>query len=90
MYNKVFWFELILEARAEIQTMTPKSPFEINWTLTKKKSPHSLSKCEFSLFIYFIDTTTSVSEFLKYEENEKKNTFRFLYKGTKQSTENFT
>ena len=35
-----FWFDLFLEARAEIlkkivgflvQTMTPKSPFEINW-----------------------------------------------------------
>ena len=59
-----------------------------------------MSKCEFSLFIYFIDTTTTVSEFLKYEENEKKNTFRFLYKGfektvaavwiNQQSTENFT
>ena len=42
LYNKVLWFELFLEASAEIlkkfvgvlvETMTPKSTFEINWPL---------------------------------------------------------
>ena len=47
LFNIIFWFELFLEARTEIlkkisldfwelvRTMTPKSPFEINWPLRK-------------------------------------------------------
>ena len=49
-YNKVFifWFDLFLEARAEIlkkkivgflvETMTPKGHFEINWPLDVVKN----------------------------------------------------
>ena len=44
IYDNVFWFELFLEARAEIlkkivgflvETITTKSPFEINWPLVR-------------------------------------------------------
>ena len=63
-----FWFNLFLETRAEIllkklrcflvQTMTPKSPFEINWHLNELypiwcKNP----RCSVSLAKYLLPST---------------------------------